>query len=115
MPTAKSNDVQHGGDHYRTKAVQPWDYIHRNGIGYLEGNAIKYLSRWREKGGLQDLLKAKHYVEKLIEECEAESRPPEPTSFDKDPCDHDIDEFVNTRTNERFVACVKCFKKLEHE
>ena len=62
-----ANDRQEGGNHYRNKAIQPWDYIAGNGIGYLEGCAIKYLSRWREKGGVADLRKARHYVDKLIE------------------------------------------------
>jgi hypothetical protein len=62
-----ANAVQVGGTHYKTKAIQPWDYIARNGIGYLEGCAIKYLSRWQDKGGLADLQKARHYIDKLIE------------------------------------------------
>jgi len=61
------NAVQYGGDHYKKKAIQPWDYIAANEIGYLEGNVIKYVSRWKDKNGLEDLLKAKHYLEKLIE------------------------------------------------
>ena len=62
-----ANDIQHGGDHYKTKAIQPWDFIVSNNIGFLEGNAIKYLCRWRDKGGIQDLEKARHYIDKLIE------------------------------------------------
>lgn len=62
-----ANDTQVAGSHYKSKAVQPWDYIARNNIPYLEGCAIKYLSRWRDKGGVDDLRKAKHYIEKLIE------------------------------------------------
>lgn len=62
-----ANDKQVGGDHYKGKAVQPWDYIVGNGIGYLEGNVIKYVSRWRDKGGVADLEKARHYLDKLIE------------------------------------------------
>lgn len=58
---------QEGGDHYKKLVIQPVEYIHRNGIGYMEGNVIKYVSRWREKNGLQDLEKAKHYIELLIE------------------------------------------------
>lgn len=61
------NAQQIGGDHYRLKAIQPWDFIIANNISYLEGNAIKYLCRWREKNGLEDLRKAKHYIQKLIE------------------------------------------------
>lgn len=62
-----ANDEQVGGDHYRNKAVQPWDYISGNGLGYLEGCVIKYVSRYKDKDGLQDLLKARHYLDKLIE------------------------------------------------
>src|SRR5579859_7686419 len=63
----KANDIQHGGTHYKGKPIQPWDYIAANGIGFFEGNAIKYLTRWREKGGIEDLEKARHYIDKLIE------------------------------------------------
>jgi hypothetical protein len=62
-----ANDRQVGGDHYKNKSIQPWDFIIANDIGYLEGNIIKYISRWREKNGLADLAKAKHYLDKLIE------------------------------------------------
>lgn len=62
-----ANDSQVAGKHYKEKAIQPWDYIALNGIGYLEGCSIKYLTRWKEKGGVQDLLKARHYIDKLIE------------------------------------------------
>ena len=55
-----------GGDHYRSE-FQHWDLIEQNGIGYLEGCASKYVTRWRKKNGVQDLEKALHYVEKLQE------------------------------------------------
>ncbi|HEK3311058.1 TPA: DUF3310 domain-containing protein [Pseudomonas aeruginosa] len=58
---------QEGGDHYRLQAIQPVQYIHANGIGYFEGNVIKYVSRWKKKNGIEDLKKAKHYIELLIE------------------------------------------------
>jgi hypothetical protein len=61
------NNIQHGGTHYKDKSVQPWDYIAANGLGYFEGNVVKYVSRWREKGGVEDLRKARHYLDKLIE------------------------------------------------
>lgn len=66
-----ANSRQEGGTHYRDLAIQPWDFIGQNGIGFFEGNAIAYLSRWRSKGGIQDLRKAKHFIEKLIELEEA--------------------------------------------
>lgn len=59
--------TQIGGDHYKKLVIQPVEYVHKNGIGYMEGSAIKYLSRWRDKGGKADLLKAKHFIELLLE------------------------------------------------
>jgi hypothetical protein len=58
---------QEGGDHYKGRAIQPVQYIHANGIGFFEGNVIKYTTRWRDKGGLSDLRKARHYLDMLIE------------------------------------------------
>jgi hypothetical protein len=60
-------DVQVAGNHYKDLAIQPVEYIHANGIGYFEGNVIKYVSRWKAKNGIKDLEKAKHYIELLIE------------------------------------------------
>jgi hypothetical protein len=65
MSTANDNQV--AGSHYKTKTIQPWDYIAANELGYFEGNVIKYVSRWRDKGGVDDLRKAAHYLQKLIE------------------------------------------------
>lgn len=62
-----ANKMQIGGTHYQNKSIQPWDYIVSNGLGYLEGCVVKYVSRHSEKGGVEDLQKAKHYLEKLIE------------------------------------------------
>jgi hypothetical protein len=67
MDKLTANDVQIAGNHYSRKTIQPWDYIVANQLGYLEGNIVKYVSRYKEKGGLQDLRKAQHYIEKLIE------------------------------------------------
>jgi len=63
----KANDVQLGGNHYKDKEIQPWDYIAANNLGFFEGNAVKYLTRWRQKGGVLDLKKAQHFIQKLIE------------------------------------------------
>lgn len=60
-------ETQVGGDHYKTKAIQPVEYIHANGLGFCEGNVVKYVSRWREKNGLKDLEKARHYLDILIQ------------------------------------------------
>ena len=65
--TVTANNRQEGGDHYVKRAIQPWDYITQNEMGYLEGCIVKYVSRYKDKNGLEDLLKARHYLEKLIE------------------------------------------------
>jgi hypothetical protein len=62
-----ANTRQEGGNHYKALAIQPWDYIIQNNLGFLEGNVIKYVTRWKEKEGLQDLQKARHFLDKLIE------------------------------------------------
>ena len=62
-----ANDTQIGGEHYKTKSIQPWDFISSNGLGYLEGCVVKYVTRHADKGGLQDLQKAAHYIQKMIE------------------------------------------------
>lgn len=59
--------TQVGGSHYSSMAIQPVEFITKNGLTYLEGNVVKYLSRHRRKNGKEDLLKAKHYLEMLIE------------------------------------------------
>jgi len=60
-------DKQVAGNHYKDLPIQPVEYIHANAMGYLEGNVVKYVSRWRKKNGIADLEKAKHYIELLIE------------------------------------------------
>lgn len=62
-----ANEIQVGGDHYKLKTIQPWDFIAANNLGFFEGNIVKYITRWRDKAGVDDLRKAKHYLEKLIE------------------------------------------------
>jgi len=66
---------QVGGGHYKDMKVQPVEYIHGNGIGYCEGHVIKYVSRWRRKGGIEDLKKAKHFLDLLIEYEEKHKEP----------------------------------------
>ena len=58
---------QEGGGHYKSLVIQPVEYIHKNNIGFCEGSAIKYLTRWRDKGGVEDLRKARHFIDLLIE------------------------------------------------
>lgn len=65
VPKATAQQV--GGTHYKDLAIQPVEYIHANKIGYFEGNVIKYVTRWKDKNGIADLEKAKHYIDLLIE------------------------------------------------
>ena len=67
MRNLKFKENQVGGDHYKETAIQPVEYIHANKLGYIEGNIVKYISRWRNKNGLEDLQKIKEYVDILIE------------------------------------------------
>ena len=66
------NNNQIGGAHYVAKAVQPWAAMEswmtsEQFEGYLRGNVIKYVARYPDKAGLQDLQKAEHYLQKLIQ------------------------------------------------
>lgn len=58
---------QVGGSHYKDTTIQPVEYIRANGLDYFEGNAIKYITRHRVKGGSVDLRKAIHYLEMLLQ------------------------------------------------
>lgn len=58
---------QEGGSHYKDFVIQPVEFCHVNNIPYIEATAIKYLCRWRKKNGIEDLKKAKHFIEMLIE------------------------------------------------
>jgi len=58
---------QEGGDHYKKMVIQPIEFIIKNGLGFIEGNIIKYVCRYKDKNGLEDLKKARHYLDMLIE------------------------------------------------
>ena len=57
---------QVGGDHYKSK-IEVWDYVHANDLDYFQGNVIKYVTRYKKKNGIEDLKKAIHYIEKMIQ------------------------------------------------
>lgn len=61
------NEIQHGGDHYKTGGVEHWDLVEAFNIPYLEGCASKYVARWRRKNGVEDLKKAQHFLQKRRE------------------------------------------------
>jgi len=71
-PSNKADDLQIGGDHYKNMGVQPWVAMEswmtpEQFAGFLRGNAIKYLARCDAKGGIDDIKKARHYIDKLVE------------------------------------------------
>ena len=62
-----ARDEQIGGGHYKDMAIQPVDFIYKNGMDFLTGNAVKYLSRHKAKGQQQDIRKAMHYCRLILE------------------------------------------------
>jgi len=71
-----ANEKQVAGDHYKKYGdIQPWDVVLAWDLGYLEGTALKYIARWQDKGGINDIKKAIHFLEKLVETEEAKAEP----------------------------------------
>ncbi len=86
----KAEDTQIGGTHYASKKVQPWHAMEswmtqEQFAGFLRGNVIKYLARCDEKGGVEDLKKARHYLDRLIEFHECHNAHIEPTPLADGP------------------------------
>ena len=69
----RASERQVGGDHYRSLPIQPSHYIRANDLGWYEGNIVKYVTRYRQKGGKADLQKVIHYAELILEELEGEA------------------------------------------
>lgn len=57
---------QEGGDHYKGRAIQPIEYIHANGLGFMEGSIVKYATRHKDKGGAEDIRKVRHYCDLIL-------------------------------------------------
>ena len=62
-----ANDRQVGGIHYKTGGEEHWDRVDRLGLDYFQGQITKYVERWKRKNGVQDLHKARHFLDKYIE------------------------------------------------
>tara|TARA_Y100001933_G_C18711743_1_gene443573 strand:- start:79 stop:360 length:282 start_codon:yes stop_codon:yes gene_type:complete len=65
--TKKPFAEQVGGDHYKKLTIQPVEYILANNLGFVEGAVIKYVTRWKDKNGIEDLHKARHFIDLLIQ------------------------------------------------
>lgn len=63
----KALDVQIGGSHYKDFKIQPIEFIMVNNLNFCQGNVIKYICRYNHKNGIEDLKKAKHYIDLLIQ------------------------------------------------
>ena len=59
FPTSR----QEGGDHYKKHAIQPYTFITKNNLSFFQGNVIKYVCRYLNKNGIEDLEKIKHYCD----------------------------------------------------
>ncbi len=62
-----ANAKQIAGQHYKKQKIQTWDFVAQNDLDYFQGSIIKYVARWKDKGGIDDLKKAIHFLEKYIE------------------------------------------------
>ena len=60
-------DVQIGGGHYKSYAIQPVEYCMKNNLNYCQSNIVKYVTRYKDKNGKEDLEKVKHYVDLLLQ------------------------------------------------
>lgn len=67
-PLQSANTNQVAGEHYKNRKIQPWDFIAANDLSWFQGEIIKYVVRYQEKNGIEDLHKARHVLDKLIEE-----------------------------------------------
>lgn len=65
--TQPANERQVGGSHYKTNGEEHWDRVYRLELDYFQACITKYVERWKKKNGIEDLEKARHYLDKYIE------------------------------------------------
>lgn len=65
--TDAASDLQVGGSHYKDLVIQPAEFAEANGLSFLEGCVVKRICRWRNVKGIEDLEKAKHEIDLMIE------------------------------------------------
>lgn len=80
---SSANDRQVGGNHYKTGGEEHWDRVWRLKLDYFQGQITKYVERWRFKNGVQDLHKARHFLDKYIELVEKDEAPPDMAAIQK--------------------------------
>jgi hypothetical protein len=99
--------TQVGGGHYTSMKIQPAEYCHANHIEKLEGDVIAYVSRWRNKNGIEDLKKARHTLDLLIE-MEERSKPEKDLLYKCYECDR---IFTKDKGDPSMALCNKCKDK----
>lgn len=103
-----ASDVQIGGDHYRRMAIQPLEFIMANRLPFPEGAIIQYVCRWQLKGGIEDLQKARHLLDWMIEHQEKEKGGPQPPERDEaakeEPPEHSIQAVAGTWFALRWIS-----------
>jgi Protein of unknwon function (DUF3310) len=77
VTSSRANDTQVGGAHYKGAPVEVWDLVNLLGLDYFQGQVLRYLLRWKDKAGVEDLHKARHYLDKYIEMAEFDGTPAE--------------------------------------
>jgi hypothetical protein len=75
MKEISANSRQVGGQHYRATSIQHWDFAAANNLDYFQGQITKYVVRWKDKNGIEDLKKARHFLDKYIELAEQSATP----------------------------------------
>ncbi len=60
-------EIQEGGDHYKKLTIQPVEYIQANNLDFFQGNVVKYVTRHKDKRGAEDIRKAIHYLQMILE------------------------------------------------
>ena len=68
--SSEANGKQIGGNHYNRLKIQVWDFVIANDLDYFQGSITKYVTRWKDKDGIKDLYKARHFLDKYIETME---------------------------------------------
>ena len=82
-------DKQIGGNHYKEFHIQPYEFISKNNLSFFQGNVIKYVCRYKFKNGVEDLRKARHYIDMLIEQEVKEDSVARNRSVGADDGNHD--------------------------
>lgn len=120
MSANEANSRQVGGTHYKVGGEEHWDRVARLKLDYFQAQITKYVERWRDKGGVQDLEKARHFLDKYIELEQAKLKHPMrgrshyKAAPGKSLCGLDCAEDSLSKEREG-VNCPSCLNKLQEK